>query len=138
MPSSSPRDGLRATVFAVGSTSSRWNFACRLKGDPKPQAFAICNGPWGNRCLFKALAHCIQRLFAEGAEPYPLERTLLTTGMTEAVMKSHAASQPIETPHLAISYRPRDWRELRENGASWKILTSDSPQPKKFEPGDQR
>jgi hypothetical protein len=132
------RDGLRATVFAVGNTSNRWNFACRLKGDAKPRSLAIYNGPWGNRCLFKALSHAIQHLFAHGAEPYPLERTLLTTGMTEAVMKSHTGGQPVETPHLAISYRSPDWRDFRENGESWKILTSDSPQSQKFEPGDKR
>lgn len=130
------RDGLRASVFAVGSTSDRWNFACRLKGDARPQAMAIFNGPWGNRCLFKALSHAIQHLFVHRAEPYPLERTLLTTGMTEAVMKSHASGKPYETPHLAIAYRAPDWRAFRENGASWKILTSETPQSEKFAPGD--
>ena len=31
-------DGLRAAVLKVGSSSDRWNFACRLKGDAKPHA----------------------------------------------------------------------------------------------------
>lgn len=132
------RDGLRASVFAAGSSSDRWNFACRLKGVAQPQSVAIFNGPWGNRCLFKALSHAIQHLFVHGTEPYPLERTLLTTGMTEAVMKSKAAGKPYETPHLAIAYRAPDWRSFRENGASWKIPTADTPQPERFEPGDNR
>jgi hypothetical protein len=139
-------DGLRATVFAVGGpashfsqpggNSSRWNFACRLKGDPKPQAFSHFNGPWGNRCLFKALSHAIQHLFITGQEPYPLERTLLTTGMTEAAVKAHHEKKAIETPHLAIKYQPNDWHGFRETGASWKILTAETKQPEKFEPGD--
>lgn len=132
------RDGLRAAVLAVGNSTNRWNFACRLKGETTPQAIAIFNGPWGNRCLFKALAHAIQHLFLQGTAPYPLERTLLTTGMTEGVMKSHASGHPCETPQLAISYRAPDWRAFRENGASWQVLTSQSPQPERFEPGDKR
>ncbi|MEO1984165.1 MAG: hypothetical protein ABGZ24_26930, partial [Fuerstiella sp.] len=46
-------DGLQATVLKVGSSSDRWNFACRLKSEVKPRATALFNGPWGNRCLFK-------------------------------------------------------------------------------------
>ena len=141
-------DGLRATVFSVGGAashftqpggnSSRWNFACRLKGDPKPQAFAHFNGPWGNRCLFKALSHAIQHLFTTGQEPYPLERTLLTTGLTEAAVKARAKGAALETPHLAIQYQAGDWRAMRESGASWQRLTVDTPQPETFEPGDAK
>jgi hypothetical protein len=35
----------------------------------------------------------------------------------------------IDTPQLAIAYRPRDFREVREMGATWTILTPDTPQP---------
>ncbi|MBL8825418.1 MAG: hypothetical protein JNM18_00435 [Planctomycetaceae bacterium] len=142
------RDGLRATVFAVGGApshfsqpggnSSRWNFACRLKGAAKPQALAHFNGPWGNRCLFKALSHAIQHLFTTGQEPYPLERTLLTTGLTEAAVQARHAKKAIDTPHLAIAYQVGDWQRFRENGASWQRLTAESPQPEEFEPGDAK
>jgi hypothetical protein len=129
------RDGLRATVLRIGSDANRWNFACRLRGEEGPRATAIFNSPWGNRGLFKALSHAIQHLFRTGKEPYPVQRTLLTTGMVEAVMRSHEKSgQPIETPHLALPYETSDWSPFRETGATWSILTAETRQPTRFEP----
>jgi hypothetical protein len=130
------RDGLKATALAVGRHSSRWNFACRLKGEAKPQATAFFNSPWGNRGFFKALSHAAQRLFIDGREPFPAERTLLTTCMTDAAVHARAAGRAIDTPELAVRYTPRPWREFRELGESWKIITKDVPQPTTFEPGD--
>jgi hypothetical protein len=128
-------DGLRATVLTVGSSADRWNFACRLRGREQPLATAIFNSPWGNRGLFKALSHAIQHTFTTGREPYPAERTLLTTGAVEAVMRSFDRDgAAIETPELAIAYETPDWSAFRENGATWKIITKDVPQPTGFEP----
>jgi len=128
-------DGLKATVLKIGGSADRWNFACRLRGETQPRATAFFNSPWGNRGLFKALSHAIQHLFIHRREPYPAERTLLTTGATEAVMRSYeAGGKPIETPHLHIAYKPRDWRGMREMGGTWKIITVDTPQPSDFAP----
>lgn len=132
------RDGLRATVLKVGSSANRWNFACRLKGDPKIQATAIFNGPWGNRNFFKALSHSAQHFFREGRAPYPVERTLLASGVLDAAMWSRELNgQPICTPNLAWSYSPTDFSAFRENGESWKVLTRETPEEKVFEPGDE-
>ncbi len=78
------------------------------------------NGPWGNRCLFKALSHSIQHLFRTHKQPYPIERTLLVTGVLEAVVRSFDEDRPIDTPHLEFAYRPIDYRSMRERGGSWK------------------
>jgi hypothetical protein len=124
------RDGLRAMVIKVGGDGTRWNFACRIGGQEKPSATSFYVGPWRNRCLFKALAHAIQVHFRTGRPPYPLERTLLTTGLVEAGVESHArGDQPYETPHLDFRYGPTDFRALRETGASWKIITEATPEP---------
>jgi hypothetical protein len=41
--------------------------------------------------------------------PYPVERTLLSTGLTAAGVDSlHLGQKRIETPHLAITYRPTE------------------------------
>ena len=132
-------DGLRAALVKVGNTSDRWNFACRLRGRSQPQATAFYNGPWGNRCLFKALSHAIQHLFVTRSQPYPVERTLLATGVLEAAMQSFArGGQAVRTPHLELDYAPIDFRAMRERGDSWKLITTQTAQPADFAPGDRR
>ncbi len=125
------RDGLRAVVLRVGGSGTRWNFACQVEGTLAPLATSFYTGPWDNRNLFKALSHAIQTHFRERRSPYPIERTLLTTGALDAAMDSRLAKgQQIATPQLEFAYEPRDFRALREMGATWKIITPDTPQPK--------
>ena len=124
------RDGLKATVLRIGASATRWAFACRLQGVSEPLATSFYVGPWQNRNLFKALSHAIQAHIRDGRAPYPVERTLLVTGMVAAVMDSHyEKNRAIATPHLGISYRPIDYKAMREMGETWKIITDDVPQP---------
>ena len=132
------RDGLRATVLKYGTSSNRWNFACRVKGEPQIQATAMFNGPWGNRNLFKALSHSVQHFFRTGRAPYPVERTLLVSGVLDAAMWSHELKGcRINTPNLEWSYSPTEFSAFRETGASWNVLTRETPEEKGFEPGDE-
>ncbi len=124
-------DGLRAVVLKVGQSSTRWNFACRIEGEPSPRATSFYTGPWANRNLFKALSHAIQSMYRTGRVPYPVERTLLTTGILAAAMDSRSEDgRPVETPDLRIAYRPVDFRAMREMGKSWEIITERVPEPK--------
>jgi hypothetical protein len=124
------KDGMRATVLKIGYSSMRWNFACRLKGNPKIQATSFYVGPWRNRCLFKALSHAIQHHFIHGRAPYPAERTFMVTGILEATMRAtRQQAVPLATPDLEFGYAARDYRALREMGASWKIITEKMPEP---------
>jgi hypothetical protein len=128
------RDGLRGMCLKVSGDGTRWHFGCRIAGESQPQVTNFYVGPWRNRCLFKALAHAIQTHFREGKAPYPLERTLLTTGMVAAAVDSHFTSdRPIETPHLNFKYTANDYRAMREMGASWKIITETVEEPKGFD-----
>jgi len=126
------RDGTKATVLKLGSSSTRWNFACRLSGQRQPRATSHYVGPWSNRCLFMALAHAIQHFFVTRVSPYPIERTLLATGVLEAAVRSRAAAERIATPHLDITYQARDFRALCETGASWQVLREDTKEPVGF------
>jgi hypothetical protein len=127
------KDGLTAPLVTV--PGNRWACACRLKGQSEPKGCEFHVGPWLNRNLFKALSHAIQSLFLTKKTPYSIERTLLTTGITEAAMQSrHQEGRVTPTPHLEFSYRPRDFKAFRENGASWDILTEAVPEPKGLEP----
>ena len=125
------KDGLTGLVLRIGQDSTRWNFACRLKGDPKVHATSFYVGPWQNRCLFKALSHAIQHHFIHGKAPYPVERTLLVSGILDAVMHARQKQEEkaLDTPQLEFAYAPRDFRAMREMGDSWKILTPQTPQP---------
>jgi hypothetical protein len=121
------RDGLTAMVLALGSSDIRWNFACQLVDDDSPRATSFYTGPWHNRNLFKALSHAIQTHFRERQSPYSVERTLLTTGALAAAMQSrHAGGEALKTPHLEFAYQPRDYRAMREMGATWKIITEET------------
>lgn len=128
-------DGTRGTALAVGNTADRWNFACRPRGQKEPIASALFNGPWGNLNLFSALSHAIAHLFKTGKSPYPVERTLLVSGILDAAMHSHhAGGKPVDTPQLEFAYQPQDFSAFRETGESWRVITKDTPQPTTFEP----
>ena len=129
-------DGMKATVLRVGKSSTRWNFACRVKGQSKPIATSFYVGPWQNRNLFKALAHSIQTHFRSATPPYPAQRTLLVSGMLDSAMQGRLASgHPVHTNHLHIAYRSTDFQAMRENGESWKIITEAVAEPERFDNG---
>jgi hypothetical protein len=49
----------------------------------------------------------IEQMFTTGHAPYPIERTLLTSGVLEACLTSKLnGHRRLETPHLAVSYQP--------------------------------
>lgn len=123
-------DGLVGVTLRLDNAGTRFLYAHRL-ADGKVEATRHYVGPWNNRNLFKALSRAIQTHFRNGKSPYPVERTLLTTGVTlAAVDSSVAGGKELETPHLAIKYQPTDWSAVRERGATWKILTEDTPEPR--------
>ncbi|MCX5660277.1 MAG: hypothetical protein NTW19_11225 [Planctomycetota bacterium] len=129
------RDGLRGIAMTVSrNSSSRWNFGCRI-GEGPPHATAFY-APSDNKGLFKALAYAIQQHIREGRSPYPVERTLLTTGVIAATMDSKAeGGKAIETPHLAIAYQPRDFSGVREMGKSWEVSPGAGPATQGAVPG---
>lgn len=104
------RDGLRTTVAMANGAAAEFAIALKLKGQAGPIAiwFRLQDGvPFGH---FEYLLRAIESLFRAGRPPYPLERTLLTTGVLNAAMRSLAENHArIETPHLAIEYAASDW-----------------------------
>lgn len=56
---------------------------------------------------FNPLAHYIEQMIITGKEPYPAERTLLTTGLVCVGIDSlFQGQQRLQTPQLAIRYQP--------------------------------
>jgi hypothetical protein len=96
------RDGLRAASVLLNGAISDWAFAA-------PNGMACKFGPAAkSRTLphFDGLAHNIEELMLTGRAPYPVERTLLTTGALAHLFDSLRSGQRVETPELAIAYRP--------------------------------
>ena len=53
------------------------------------------------------LVQNVAEMMTTGKPAYPVERTLLTTGMLAALMDSKAGGhQRVETPHLGVKYQP--------------------------------
>lgn len=133
------KDGTSATVASIGNDANRWNFACDVMGQPETQSTAYYNGPWGNRCLFKALSHSIQQFFISGRPVYPVERTLLVNAIIEAsLISKQRGGLPTEARFLDVRYGAPRWHKLRENGKSWELITGGTEQPFEFSPGDAR
>ena len=129
------RDKTRGVAMKVGNNGIRWNFACQLAGQTTRPATSFYVGPWQNRNLFKALSHAIQTHFREGSSPYPVERTLLTSGVLDAAMDSRlAGGRNVDTPQLDVKYAALDFRAMREMGTTWKIITERTREPLGIEP----
>ena len=55
--------------------------------------------------FFDCLVANIEKLLETGKAPYPVERTLLTSGALDAVMESHyRRGSRVETPQLDVRY----------------------------------
>ena len=103
------RDGLRATVAMANGVTASWTFAAEIKGEAKPAAtwFAMQEDrPFGH---FEYLVKAIEHMVRTGKPAYPVERTLLSTGIINAAMRSYATGKPIETPYLDVAYEAVDW-----------------------------
>jgi hypothetical protein len=104
-------NGPRATMILMSGLVRDFNFAASLEGRADPFSVQMyLPMPDGRTTLanfFSPLVNNMEQMFLTGKTPYPLERTLLTTGLTAAGVDSLYAGQTrIETPHLAIRYQP--------------------------------
>jgi len=101
------RDGLRATMLMLDGAVRDFNFAARLKGSPQLWSNQFLLTPEPNVTYSACLMHKAGEMFESGVAPYPIERTLLTSGVLEACLTSKLQNhERIETPQLAVTYKP--------------------------------
>jgi hypothetical protein len=100
-------DGLKATILIGDGLVNDFTFAARLKGQRQPVSTLMFLPYYDLQNFFSPLVNHIESFFLTGTPPYPIERTLLTTGLTAAGVESlHQGQRRIDTPQLAIEYRP--------------------------------
>ncbi len=104
-------DGLKATMILMNGLVQDFNFAAHLEGQDAPLSTQMyLPMPPARTTLanfFSPLVNNVEKMFLSGVATYPVERTLLTTGLVAAGVESLFQDQTRqETPHLNISYQP--------------------------------
>ena len=108
------RDGLKATLLMLNGAVKDFTFAARVKG-AGVQSTQFFLSPEPNVTYSACLVRKIEELFETGRAPYPVERTLLVSGILESCLTSRLQGQKrLETPHLSVQYRaPRQSHNSR-------------------------
>ena len=126
-------DGLRGRVLMLGDTGYVSKFAYASRRISGIDAFEYHTDTGPNHAHFSYFGLAIEDFFVSGVPQSPVERTLLTTGILEAVMLSHHRNGArVETPHLDVSYEsapplPRLPTTTRPHGASLDKVSMPEP-----------
>ena len=98
------RDGLRGAAYVSPRHAREFAFAGRVRGKKEP-ASCWYELPKPQRDHFSFLTAHVAAMMVTGRPSYPVERTLLTTGVLAAAVESKASGhRRVETPHLEIRY----------------------------------
>jgi hypothetical protein len=99
-------DGTRATLLMLNGAIMDFNISARVAGHGLVSTqFFLPPAP--NDTYSACLAAKIEQMLQSRNATYPVERTLLTTGLLEACLNSrHRLNQRLETPQLAVIYQP--------------------------------
>jgi hypothetical protein len=104
-------DGLKCTMMLMNGLVKDFNFAAEMEGTNKifstQMYLPMPDGRTTLASFFSPLVNNMEKMFLMGKPTYPVERTLLTTGLTAAGVESLYRKQArYETPHLAVKYQP--------------------------------
>jgi hypothetical protein len=102
------RDGLRVCVFNLEGAVREWAAAWK-DGDGTVASTVFWTQELRPFYHFTFQLAGVSRFMRGGVPPWPLERTLLTTGILDAVLVSRRdKGKVVETPRLGIAYQS-DW-----------------------------
>jgi hypothetical protein len=104
------RDGFRTTMILANGVVSDFTYAglvaktgeivsCQMYLPMPPRNTTLAD-------FFNPLVNNIEQMILTGVAPYPVERTLLTSGMTMACVDSlYRGQTEVQTPQMAVTYR---------------------------------
>ena len=100
-------DGTKATMLLMNGLVGDFTFAAKLKNQDEPLSTLFHLPPNPNVVYSAALMSKAEETFVNHKSPYPIERTLLTSGLVEAAVRSLGRGQKrLPTPYLDIRYQP--------------------------------
>jgi hypothetical protein len=106
------RDGLRGAILMLNGYVTDMAYAARVGDEIQATEFYLQRG--FSHAHFSYLSLNIEEMFVTGRPTYPVERTLLTTGVLEAALDSRYRGHiRRETPYLDVAYRSYEtipWR----------------------------
>jgi hypothetical protein len=107
-------DGLKTTLLMLNGALQDFNFAARVRGAGVRSCQFLLT-PTPNVTYSACLVSKIEEMFETGHAPYPVERTLIVSGMLESCLTSKVqGGKRLETPHLNVKYQaPRQSQYAR-------------------------
>lgn len=99
------RDGLRACLFTLDGATADWTAAWKDDHDQVTATAFILQEerPFSH---FSILFNAVEQFMLTGRAPWPVERTLLTSGLVDDLLLSkHDGGTRRETPHLDVKYQ---------------------------------
>ena len=109
-------DGTRGSILMLNGYVTDLAYAARVGGQVQATELYLQGhgGPVGSYSHFSYLSLNLEEMFLSGQPTYPVERTVLTSGVLEAALTSrYEGHRRLETPWLNLSYKSYDsfrWR----------------------------
>lgn len=103
-------DGLRTSILELNGAVGSWSAAWRYQDDRPIESTQFWTQEARPAAHFTLLLNGIERMMLTGVPSWPVERTLLTSGILDALLQSNVqGGKPVATPYLDVSYQPT-WR----------------------------
>jgi hypothetical protein len=116
------RDGMQATILILRAFFAEgWGYAAKVDGEQVATEFVLHDRTTERRPIpiiaqshFGALGLNVQRMFLTGQPQWPVERTLLTSGILDAAFRSQAREgELVQTPYLDVEYSMEGYDPIR-------------------------
>jgi hypothetical protein len=100
-------DGTKATLLMLDGALNDFNIAVKVKSQAELFSTQFLLPPVPNVVYSAMLMNYVVNMIETNRAAYPVERTLLVSGMLESCLESKQRSYAVvETPHLDVRYQP--------------------------------